>query len=148
MRNKAPHPPAISITMAVCRCNTKHIAQCNMPRATSATGRRHRATTHYILAQWPPGRQSTKRRCKTQLFCWPFWWPLQCAGKIPRASPDGGGSCLSKKPLNATIGRALASIGINQTCQCQLILTFHREKGLELTCWPLKEWHTKLIRRT
>ena len=29
------------------------------------------------------------------------------------------------------------SDSINQTCQRRLILQFHREKGLELTCWPL-----------
>jgi hypothetical protein len=32
-----------------------------------------------------------------------------------------------------------------------LFLQFHREKGLELTCWPLITivvWHIKLMRRT
>ena len=29
------------------------------------------------------------------------------------------------------------SDSINRTCQCWLFLQFHREKGLELTCWPL-----------
>jgi hypothetical protein len=32
MGNEAPRPSAISIAMAVCRCNTKHITQCSMPR--------------------------------------------------------------------------------------------------------------------
>ena len=27
----------------------------------------------------------------------------------------------------------------NWTCLCRLILTFHRKKGLKLTCWPLIE---------
>ena len=29
------------------------------------------------------------------------------------------------------------SDSINRTCQRSLFLRFHREKGLELTCWPL-----------
>jgi hypothetical protein len=41
---------------------------------------------------------------------WPFRWPSQCGGTIPRASPDGGGPGLSYKPLNTAIGRALAPI--------------------------------------
>jgi hypothetical protein len=37
---------------------------------------------------------------------WPFQWPSRCGSTIPRASPDGGGSGLSYKPLNAAIGQA------------------------------------------
>jgi hypothetical protein len=39
----------------------------------------------------------------------------------------------------------------NRTCQCWSFLTFYREKGLKLTCWPLITTgvcHTKLMRRT
>ncbi len=143
--NKSPRPPAILIAMAVRRCNTKRITQCSMTRVSpKATGCCHRATTDYVLAQQSPGWQSTKRQCKVHLLCWPFWWPLWCTGTIPQ----GGGSWLSKKPLNAAIGQALTPIGINRTFQRRLFLTFHHEKGLELTCWPLITigvWHTKLI---
>ena len=37
----------------------------------------------------------------------------------------------------------------NWTCQRLLILTFHRENGLELTCWPritIWAWNIKLMR--
>jgi hypothetical protein len=54
----------------------------------------------YTRSQWmplrrPPERQQTKRRCNMCPLCWPFWWPLRCAGTILHASPDGGGSWLS-----------------------------------------------------
>ena len=63
MRNKAPCPPAILIALAVRRCDTKHIAQCSMPRATpEATGCRHWATTHSVLPQHLPGQQANKQQ--------------------------------------------------------------------------------------
>ncbi len=40
---------------------------------------------------------------------------------------------------------------INWTCQCWLLLTFHREKGLQLICWSLITigvWHIKLTGTT
>jgi len=43
------------------------------------------------------------------------------------------------------------SDSINRTRQRRLFLQFHREKGLELTCWPLITivvWHIKLMRST
>ncbi len=49
--------------MAVRRCNTKHIAQCSMSRATlEATGCRHRATNYSVLPQWPLGQQANKQQ--------------------------------------------------------------------------------------
>jgi len=52
--------------------------QCSMPRATpKAIGCRHQVTTHSILPWWPPGGQSTKRRCKIPPLCWPFRWSCQ-----------------------------------------------------------------------
>ena len=49
--------------MAVRRSNTDNIAQCGMSMATpEATGHWHRATTHSVLPQWPPGQQSTKQQ--------------------------------------------------------------------------------------
>jgi hypothetical protein len=48
---------------AVRRSNTDDIAQCGMSKATpKATGRRHRATTHYVSPQRPPGQQANKQQ--------------------------------------------------------------------------------------
>ncbi len=58
-----PPPLAVTMAMAVCRCNTKHIAQCSRSRATlEATGRRHWVTTCSILPQRPPGQQANKQQ--------------------------------------------------------------------------------------
>ncbi len=59
----APRLPAVSMAMAVRRSNTDGIARCGMSRATQeATGRRHRATTCYVLPQRPPGQQANKQQ--------------------------------------------------------------------------------------
>ncbi len=59
----APCPPAIFMAMVVRRSNTDGIAQCGMSRATpEATGRRHQATTCYVLPQQPPGQQANKQQ--------------------------------------------------------------------------------------
>jgi hypothetical protein len=51
------------MAMAVRWCNTKHIAQCSMSRATpEATGCRHRVTTCSVLPQQPPGQQANKQQ--------------------------------------------------------------------------------------
>ncbi len=58
-------PPSLTVlmAMAVCLCKSKHIAQCSMSRATpEATGRRHRATTHSVSPQRPPGQQANKQQ--------------------------------------------------------------------------------------
>ncbi len=48
---------------AVCRSNTDSIAQCGMSRATpEATGRRHWATTCYVLPQRLPVQQANKQQ--------------------------------------------------------------------------------------
>ncbi len=62
-QTKAPHPPAILMATAVRRSNTDGIARCGMSRATpEATGRRHRATTHSVSPQRPPGHQANKQQ--------------------------------------------------------------------------------------
>ncbi len=62
-RTNAPCPPAVLMAMAVCQCNTDGIARCGMSRATpEATGRRHGATTRYVLPQRPPGQQANKQQ--------------------------------------------------------------------------------------
>jgi hypothetical protein len=59
----APHPPAVSMAMAVHRSDTDSIAQCDMSRATSeATGRRHWETTRSVLPQRLPGQQAYKQQ--------------------------------------------------------------------------------------
>jgi hypothetical protein len=51
------------MAMAARWCNTKCIAQCSMSRATpEAIGHRHRATTHSVLLQRPPGQQANKQQ--------------------------------------------------------------------------------------
>ncbi len=62
-QTNAPHPPAILMDTLVRRCNTKHITQCSMSRATlKATGHQHRATTCSVLPQQPPGQQANKQQ--------------------------------------------------------------------------------------
>jgi hypothetical protein len=59
----APHPPAVSMAMAVRWSNTDGIAQCGMSTATpEATGRWHRTTTCSVLPQRPPGQQAYKQQ--------------------------------------------------------------------------------------
>jgi hypothetical protein len=82
------------MAMAVRRCDMKRIAKCIMTRASpEATGRHHRSTTR--------SRQGNNQLNNYETFT---------HFTIPRASSNGGGLWLSLKPLNATIGRALALI--------------------------------------
>ena len=140
------------MAMAVCRYDMKRITWCSMTRASpEATGHRHWATTRLVLPHWPPGWQSTQQWCNMYPLWWLFWWPSQCGSTIPHASPDGGGSWLSLKPLNATVRWALAPIASNRTPRCRLFWTFHCENELLLTCWSLitiVAWHVKLTRST
>ena len=126
-RTNAPLSLAISIAMAVGWCNTVRISQWRRSRALiKATKRCHRTTNCSVLPRRPPGWQQTLRWCNTYPLCWPFQWPWRCGGTIPSTSPNGGGSWLSQKPLNTTIGRALAPILQHLTRQRQMIPTFHR----------------------
>ncbi len=103
------------MAMAVSRSNTDGIAQCGMSRATpEATGRHHQATTHSVLPQRPPGQQQMKRRQKNVPKRLAILMAAG-AGTIPRASPNRGGPGLHEKPLDATIGQALAPTNINRT---------------------------------
>jgi hypothetical protein len=53
----------VLMAMVVCWCNTKHIAQCSMSRATpEATGCWHWATTCSVLPQRLPGQQANKQQ--------------------------------------------------------------------------------------
>ncbi len=68
----------------------------------------------WLLAPYRPsgcqGNRQTNSNQQMTLKRWPNWWPWQCAGSLPRTSPDGGGLGLSKMPLNATIGQVLRPI--------------------------------------
>ncbi len=62
-RTNAPCPLAVLMGTAMRRSDTDGIAQCGMSRATlEATGRRHWATTCYILPQRLLGQQATKQQ--------------------------------------------------------------------------------------
>jgi hypothetical protein len=64
------------------------------------------------------GNKKTNNNQQMTVKNWPKQWPWQCAGTLPRTSPDGGGLGLFKMPLNATIGRVLRPIMTNETFQC------------------------------
>ncbi len=76
-----------------------------------ATGRRHWASICSVSPRWPPGSQAKKQQWNIHLICWQSWWPWWCAGTIPHALPDRGGSGLQRKPLDAAIGQVFAPIG-------------------------------------
>ncbi len=62
-RTNAPCLPAVLMATAVRRSDTDGIARCGMSWATpEATGRRHRATTRYVLPQRLPGQQANKQQ--------------------------------------------------------------------------------------
>jgi hypothetical protein len=58
----APHPPAISISTAVCQSNTESIPQCGISRASPESTGCHPVTTHSVLPQRPPGQQANKQQ--------------------------------------------------------------------------------------
>ena len=61
-QTNAPHLLAVSMATVMRQSNTDSIAQCSMSTATpEATGRRHRATTHSVLPQRPPGQQANNQ---------------------------------------------------------------------------------------
>jgi hypothetical protein len=124
-RQRTNARPLQTILMAMVRrwSNTCGIARCSMSRATlEATGRRHRATTRSVSPWRPPGRQQTKQWCIMYPLWWPFWWSSRCGGTIPHVLPDGGGPGLSYKPLNTTIGQALAPIALFGHCNSAIWL--------------------------
>ena len=72
-----------------------------------------------LLAPYCPsgcqGNRQTNNNQQMTLKRWPNRWPWQCAGTLPRTSPDGGGLGLFKMPLNATTGQVLRPIMTNET---------------------------------
>ncbi len=84
-----------------------------------------------LLAPYCPsgcqGNRQTNNNQQMTLKRWPNWWPWQCAGTLPRTSPDGGGLGLSKMPLNATIRQVLRRImTISHACAV-CFWCFHRQ---------------------
>ena len=55
------------------------------------------------------GQTKNRRLDRIQLNCWPFRWPWGCGGAMWDASPDEAHPGLQTKPLDAAIGRVLAS---------------------------------------
>ena len=143
---------AISMAMAVRRCDTERIARCSMTRASpEATERRHRATTCSVSPRRPPGRQSKHRLCKNVLILLAVLMAIALRRYYTARIAQWRRFMAF---MEATTHRHQASTRsdiIKGTCQLRLFWTFHREKGLELTCWPLITigvWHIKLMRST
>jgi hypothetical protein len=108
------------------RSNTDGIAQCGMSRATlEATGRRHWATTHYVLPQRPPGQQANKQQSTNTpkkvaiLMAMAMrWYVIVCIAQWRR----------SRASLEATGCHHRASImsnNINRTWLRRFYLCFH-----------------------
>ena len=143
---------AISMAMAVRRCNTERISRLRRSRAfIKATKLHQRATTCSVSPRRPPGTQSTQR--------WETCPPPLLAILMAMAMRQYNTERIAQwrrfvafiKPLNTTIGRAVAPIASKGTHQRRSFRLFHREKGLQLTCWPLISivvWHIKLMRST
>ena len=68
------------------------------------------ATGQVFMLHHPGGHQDNSKQSNNKKMYHiprPFWWPWWCAGTIPRASPDKGGSGLQRMPPVATIGQVL-----------------------------------------
>jgi hypothetical protein len=102
---------------AVRQSKTDGIAQCGMSRATPE--KPLDAGIGQLLAPYCPisrqGNRQTNNNQQIHLKSWQFWWPRQCAGTIPLASPNRGGPGLQEKLMDATKGQALAPKNINRT---------------------------------
>ncbi len=97
-----------------------------------------------LLALYCPGGQQggskQNNNDKMQQLCWPFWWPRQWASTIPCTMPNGVGSGLHKKPLNATDGQVLRPIVAISHAYASFFEFFHRqlvEKGRGSSRRPL-----------
>ncbi len=84
-----------------------------------------------LLAPYcPSGRQGNRQTNNNQqmtLKRWLNWLPWQCAGTLPRTSPNEGGLGLSKMLLNTTIGWVLRPIMIIGHAYAGFIWCFHRQ---------------------
>ena len=153
-----PPSRAVSMAMRMHQSNAGGIAQCSMSRATpEATGRCHRATSHSLLPQRPPGQQSTKQRCKIHLLYWPFWWPLRCGSAIPSALTNKGGPRAFLEATKCRHQVRFCSNSIDWTWQCRLFVVYfivksskkatqHKVKRWPLITTTIGVWHIKLMR--
>jgi hypothetical protein len=119
---------AVLMAMVVRRCNTKHITQYDMSRATlEATGCRHWSTTCSVLPQRPPGQQANKQQSTNS--------PLKLAILMVMAMRRYVTARIarwrrSRVSLEATGCRHWASImsnNINRTWLRQFFLCFHHQ---------------------
>jgi hypothetical protein len=148
-RMKAPPSQAISIAMAVRRCNIAFNTQCSMTRASpeaEATERRHRATSHSVSPGQPPGQQSTQQLCKMYPLCWSFWWPSRCGGNT---------TCIAQWRRFVAKRRHRVSTRsdiINWTClplfQGYIISLSNCWKRAQVALITIGVWHIKLMRST
>ena len=151
-RINAPPLRAISMAMAVRRCNTERISQLRRSRDfIKATKLRQRATTRSVSPWRPPGTQSTQR--------WATCPPPLLAILMAVAMRQYNTTCIAWWKrfvafIKATKRHHRASTCpniIKGTRQHRLFLSFYCEKELQLTCWPritIGVWHIKLMRST
>ena len=136
--------------------NTWGVAQCSMSRATpEATGRCHRATTrssgYYSLRITPATdrasiNKTTMQNIPTLLV---VLMAIERGQYHTQRIAQWRGSRAFIKATKCRHQASTHSNSTNWTCQRLLILTFHRENGLELTCWPritIWAWNIKLMR--
>ena len=151
-RTNAPPPRAISMAMAVRRWEAARIDQWRRSRAfIKATKRHHWVTTRSVSPRRPPGQQQTKQQFKisTPLLNFSMAIAMRRYYTVPIAQWRMFLAFIKVTKRHQQV--STCSNIIKGTRQRRMFLRFHREKGLELTCWPLITigvWHTKLIRRT
>jgi len=146
----APPSQAISMAITVRRWDTEHIVWWRWSRAfIKATKLCHRATTRSVSPRRLRGRQSTQR--------WANAPPPLLVISMAVAMGRYDTACITQwrrfvafiKATKRHHRASTRSDSINVTRQHRLFRLFHREKGLQLTCWPLITigvWHIKLIR--
>ena len=149
-QTNAPPSRAISMAMVVRWCGMKRIAQCSMTRASpEATGRRHRATNRSVSPRWP--RRATINLTMMQhaltllavlmAIAMRRYYTARINQWRRFVAFIKGTKCHHRTSTRSDI--------IKGTSQIRLFRTFHHEKELQLTCWPLITigvWHIKLTR--
>ena len=133
----APPSRAILMAMVVRRCNAEHIAKCSMTRASpEATGRRHWATYHSVL---PAGCQGDNQ-LNDDATC------THCMDRF-----DGNCDAAVLYHMHPQWSRFVAFIKATKRhhrtsdrsditqldTPAPVVSDIHREKELQLTCWPL-----------
>ena len=100
------------MAMAMHQYPTERIDTCVMLSASiEATGHHNWSNIYSVSPRGPPVSHTNKQKTQSKqmhLTCWPFWWPRQWAGTLPRTSTNAPSSALQLKPLYTTIGRIFA----------------------------------------